>query len=485
MNSIWTTDINRKKRKQLIGEHKTKVAVIGGGMAGILTAYFLAEKGIETIVLEADVIGDGMTGSTTAKITSQHNLLYNYLLQTFGREQAFQYLYANQAAVTEYKRLIHQKKIDCGYEKCASYLYTLEKEEELYQELNALLSLSYPAEIVTKTNLPFEIKCALKFSEQGKFHPLLFLHAIAEHLTIFEQCRVVHVEENRIHTTAGSVLAEHIVFASHYPFMLAPGYYFMRMHQERSYVIAIEGAGRLDDIYLSADENGLSFRTYQNYMLVGGGSHRTGENTEGGRYKFLQENINAMYPNHKEAARWSAQDCMSIDKIPYIGTFSSSQPNWYVATGFGKWGMTNSMTAAKIISGMIAEEEVDYADVFSPQRFHLGASAKSIAENSIEAVKGLTKRFFDIPEQSWKDLPRDFGSIVEYEGEKMGVYRDNEDHFYFVSVKCPHLGCELSWNEDEKSWDCPCHGSRFDYQGKLINGPAQEDVCDDSLSWKE
>lgn len=463
MEAIWKKTVEIPRREMLKGDIHTKVAVIGAGMAGILTAYLLQEQGMEVVVLEADRIAGGQTGNTTAKITSQHNLIYAYLIEKFGEEKARQYADANQQAIDRYEEIIEKEQISCHFKRCPSYLYSVEEERkiELENEAEAARLLGIEAEFTTETELPFPVAGAVKFERQAQFHPLKFIREIAKNLTIYEESKVTRLEDHCVFTEHGMVEAEHVVFAVHYPWQVTPGYYFLRMHQERSYVIGLDLSGLreaggfhktteqgektayMEGMYLGVEEEGYSFRVCENekqVLLLGGGSHRTGENTSGGKYHMLRQKAREWFPGCSEIAHWSAQDCMPMDKIPYIGYFSSEIPNWYVATGFGKWGMTSSMAAAQIITDMIAGRENENEEVFAPQRFPVTALSKNFTENAIQAVKGLSKQILTI-----EDFPK----------------------------KCSHMGCKLEKNEDENTWECPCHGSRYTADGKLLNGPAQ------------
>lgn len=474
MESIWSKTTELHPRKPLPGSMQTETAVIGGGLAGLLTAYFLQQRGVKTIVLEASRIGSGQTKNTTAKITSQHGLIYHKLLQTLGEEPARQYAQANQQAIDAYRSLIREKKIDCQFEECPAYLYSTVEAEPLEQEAEAARLFDIDARFTTRTSLPFSVAGAVRFSGQAQFHPLAFLQEIADELEIYEETRVTKVEDDRIFTDRGTVTARNIVFATHYPFLNFPGYYFLRQHQERSYVLALENAMKLDGMYLGIDENGLSFRNSGKYLLLGGGSHRTGENRTGGKYEMLRRYAEQFWPESREAAYWSAQDCMTLDGVPYIGQFSVSTPHWFVATGFQKWGMTTSMAAAQLLTDLITGVENPCEEVFSPLRFTPAASAKTFLQEGLHAVRDLSRQAFAPPRAEIDALPTGHGGVVSCEGEKVGVYKDEQGEVYMVSTRCPHLGCQLEWNPDEKSWDCPCHGSRFDYRGNLIDNPAQE-----------
>lgn len=396
MKSVWMNGSSIGKREPLSGDVEVPVVVIGAGLAGILTAYYLKQEGIRAVVLEADRIGSGQTKNTTAKITSQHNLIYSRLIRTFGCRMAEHYARANEAAIGEYERLVREKGIDCDFVRCPACLYS--QTEILRREAEAAESLGIKAS--------------------------------------FE-------------TDRGSVMAEHVVFAAHYPFLNVPGYYFARMYQERSYVMALEGAGRPTGMYLGIDEGELSLRSCGDLLLLGGGSHRTGVNPEGRadaacRYGMLQNRAQEIYPGCREVYRWSVQDCMTLDGLPYIGRFSGRRPCWYVATGFGKWGMTSAMVSAHILTALIAGRDCPEADIFSPNRLFTVQAAKGLAVHAAYTVKGLTKHL--LPAGKRRVIPN-----------------------------CPHMGCRLEWNPAEKSYDCPCHGSRFDGEGRLIDGPAQTD----------
>lgn len=475
MQSIWRETTLLRPRGPLPGNLEADVAVIGGGMAGVLTAYFLRQKGRRPIILEARRLAGGQTERTTAKITAQHGLKYAQLIRDHGEERALQYAEANRQAIRDYRDLAAALGIKCKYEECPAYLYSCVERDCLEEELAAARSLGFEAELTRDTELPFPVKSALRFDHQARFHPLRFLEALAEELTVFEDTEVLTLDGNRLETNRGTVEANQVVFASHYPFRNVPGYYFLRMHQERSYVAAVEGAPPISGMYYGVDqESGWSLRQAGDLLLLGGGNHRTGENSEGGQYAALEAKAAELWPGCRVAARWSAQDCMPLDGVPYIGPFSSAEKSWFVATGFQKWGMTASMAAARLLSSLMCGEESPWAEVFSPQRFQLSASAKQLFEEGTQAVKGLAREWLIPPKEALEQLAPGRGGILSWQDKKVGAYRDERGTFYLVDPRCPHLGCRLEWNPDELSWDCPCHGSRFDYRGNLLDGPAQE-----------
>lgn len=435
--SHWSREVSIPSRRSMKGDKETETAVIGAGMAGLLTAYFLKKQGRKVIVLEADRIAGGQTKNTTAKITSQHGLIYSSLMKKIGKDRAKLYAMANQEAVRLYEKLVTEQEIECDFRKLSSVLYSCREADCLKREAEAAESLGLKASFTEKTELPFRVEGAVSFEDQAQFEPLAFVKNISQELEIYESTRALSVRGNIIETDHGNVTADHIVFATHYPFINVPGFYFLRQHQERSYVLALSGAEQYENMYYGMDAGALSFRNAGEYLLLGGSGHRTGDKKCGGAYETLAEEAVKLYPDCQIEAGWSAQDCVTHDRIPFIGKFSLYHSNWYVATGFKKWGMTTSMVAARLISDQICEVGNPYESLFRPARFLLRASAK--------------------------DLLKDIG--ISAAGLIRGGFQKNR--------RCTHMGCGCRWNPNEQSWDCPCHGSRFKVDGSLIDNPAQ------------
>lgn len=479
MKSVWSESCKFKRREVLEKDIKTDILIIGAGIAGILTAYMLKQEGRDVVLIDGAEVVSGNTKNTTAKITSQHRLIYNKLISEFGEEKAKQYAKANELAIKRYKEIIEERKIDCDFEEKSAYAYSLNEIDGLKEEVEAANKLGINAEFVEETKLPFKVDGTIKFNNQAQFNPLKFLKDISKDLIIYENTRALEIKENLVITNRGDITANNIVVATHYPIMNVPGYYFLKMHQERSYVLALENASDVEGMYIDINKDGYSFRNYKDLLLLGGIGQRTGENEIGGSYDELRRIAKELYPESKEKYHWSAQDCITVDGIPYIGRYSDETPNIYVATGFNKWGMTSSMVSAMIISDMILEKENDFSEIFSPKRFDLLSSINNITKDIGETAKNFIAQKIYIPSSRIEHIKNGHAGIVEYNGEKVGVYKNNDGKEFVVSTKCAHLGCQLHWNADELTWDCPCHGSRFDYKGRLIGSPATKNLVDD------
>lgn len=430
MDSIWTKDVKMPVFPTLAGDLNTEVLIVGGGIAGVLCAHFLQQKGIDYVLAEGKTIGFGITRNTTAKITLQHGLIYHKLINDIGPELAAKYLRTNRDAVKMYADLC--KDIDCDFETKTSYVYTTKDSRVIEEEANALARLGAKSRVEEKTELPFPVAGAIAIDKQAQFHPLRFLSKIAENLHIYEHTFVRELKEKEAVTEHGTIRFQKIIFTTHFPIDNKHGMYFLKLYQHRSYVIALENAAQINGMYVDEAQTGMSFRNYKDLLLIGGGDHRTGKT--GGNWSELRQFAKEHYPNAKEIGCWATQDCMSLDGIPYIGQYAKTLPNCFVATGFNKWGITSSMAGAMILTDMIMEKENPYQEVFDPSRSML---KPQLFVNGFEAAKNLLT---------------------------------------ISSRRCPHLGCALKWNSVEHSWDCTCHGSRFDEQGELLDNPANGSI---------
>lgn len=414
----------------LEGDMHTDVLIIGGGLTGILCAWHLRRAGVDCALIEANRLMHGVSGRTTAKLTSQHGLIYAELLKKFGPEKARMYWQINEDAIAEYKKIAEYADFDLAKEN--SYIYSTGNTEKLERELVACEQLELPVVWKDALSLPFSVSGAVCFPDQAQFHPMKLAACLAKDLPVYENTKALSFAGNMVKTPKGTVTAKKIIVATHFPLLNKHGAYFLKLYQQRSYVIASENAPKLNGMYLDCAENGLSLRSAENFLLLGGGGHRTGKKGLG--WQLPQSVVERYYPQARIVGRWATQDCMTLDKMPYIGIYSPSTPNLYVAAGFQKWGMSTAMAAAMILSDLVQDRENPYAALFSPSRsiFH-----KQLLCNGIESAANLLRP---------------------------------------TRPRCPHLGCALQWNQAEHSWDCPCHGSRFDENGKLLNNPATDDL---------
>ena len=429
MESVWEKDAPRIRFEALKGNKTTDVLIIGGGIAGILCAYKLKSAGIRCMLVEAKNILGGITRNTTAKITLGHGLIYDKMAKRFGVATARLYAEAQVKAIKEYACLC--RDVDCDYNIADSYVYSLYDREKIEKEITALHSIGVKAEFSNAVELPIKVAGAVRVREQAQFDPLKFLYTIANDLDIYENSKVKVLMPHKAITANGEITYKSLIVATHFPFLNKHGLYSLKLYQHRSYVLALSGAQDLRGMYVDESDTGLSFRSYGNLLLLGGGGHRTGK--RGGCWQELEEFANKHYKSARIVAKWATQDCITLDGIPYIGQYSKATPDVFVATGFNKWGMTGAMVAAELLCDLIRGKENPYSKVFSPSRTVL---RPQLAVNAFESIVGLITP---------------------------------------TAPRCPHLGCALKYNKAEHTWDCPCHGSRFTEQGELIDNPATDD----------
>ncbi len=430
MESIWEKSAKKPSFDALCGDISTDVLIIGGGITGLLCAYKLKAAGVDCAVLEADRICGGVTEDTTAKITVGHGLIYDRIIKRYGEEKARLYLGAQREAAEEYARLC--REIDCDYNRVDSYVYSISDRNKILKEVKALCRLGVKADLSETDELPIWTAGAVKLSGQAELDPLKFLYEIAKKLPVYEHTKALEFAPHKVTTDHGRVNFKRLIVATHFPILNKHGLYSLKMYQHRSYVLALKGVKPPRGMYVDECDKGLSFRRYEDMLLLGGGGHRTGK--KGGCWQETEAFAAKYYKNAKVVAKWATQDCMSLDGIPYIGEYSASLTDVYVATGFNKWGMTNAMAAANILTELITGKDSPYAEVFSPSRSILHPQ---LAVNAFDSVVGLITP---------------------------------------TAPRCPHLGCALKYNPAEHSWDCPCHGSRFSKNGNLINNPATDDI---------
>lgn len=471
---------------------KTEIAVVGGGITGILTAYLLTKAGKQVTLIEAREFVSGVTGNTTAKITAQHSLLYSKLIKTHGEDKARAYYEANLEGLKLIQNITEELDINCELEKKEAVVYSttakgvlqIRKEAEAYEKLGIEGVFSKdPLE-----DLPFETTASLTMPDQAQFHPVKFLAPILKEIqrrggTIYEQTRAVKTKnKTTIQMENGTELeCDHLVVATHYPFNDFNGLYFSKLSVSRSYALATKVTGQIPKaMYISAESPTRSLRSIpgndgESCLLIGGESHSTGKSKTDTQehYQNLKAFGEKWFDLQTVPYHWSAQDMTTLDNMPYIGQMSRTSSNILVATGFQKWGMAMGAFTGKLITDLIIGKENQYAELFDPTRDKFKSKdIQQFVKKNMAVAKDLVVSKTKSPEISLEDLERDEGGLVEVDGDKVGAYRDQKGQVHLVKTTCTHMGCGLNWNDAERSWDCPCHGSRFSFSGEVLDGPA-------------
>lgn len=486
--SYWLASTPTTEYPSLQEDIEVDIAIIGGGLAGISCAYLLEKEKFKIAILESDRICQGTTAHTTAKITSQHGLIYNKIKTKMGIELARQYAEINERAINKIKGIIEENNIQCDFISQPAFVFTQDEKyvKKIEDEVKTVSELGIKASFIDKIPFPIPIKAAIRFDDQAQFHPRKYVLALTEILhnkgvSIYEKTRAVNIEENDkyiITTEKGNrVKAKRVIIASQYPFYNKRGMYFARLFPIRSYIVGIKAKEEYPGgMYINAETPTRSLRCQNTkdgeLILVVGSNHTTGqeENTDK-HYDELIDFANNTFTVEDIPYKWSTQDYITLDGMPYIGHFTADTPNMYVATGFQQWGMTNSVASAMIIRDLIVEGKSKWQEVYNPSRKNIIASAKNfLVENLNVAAYLLSGKLSPLTDDI--DIKPGEGKVLKLEGERIGAYKTEEGTLHLVNTTCPHMGCELNWNSAEKSWDCPCHGSRFTYEGEIIEGPA-------------
>jgi len=430
MKSVWQETAEAPELPAFEGDAETDVLVIGAGAAGLLTGYYLKQAGIDCLVVDGKRVCGGTSGLTTAKVTLQHGLCYGAMAHNKGFEFAKGYYKANREALGAYGLLAEKYDFDLRQE--SNFVYSNGSFQQLRDEYETLKMLGADTVLHNSVPLPVEAVGMVEVKNQFSMHPLKLFYALARELRVRENCFVRRLDGTVAFTDKGRIRANKIVVATHFPFINSHGMYFVKLYQHRSYVVGLENGPDVGGMYVDDASDGFSFRNWGSWLLIGGGGHKTGE--KGGGPDVPAEFARRHFPEAKQRFCWAAQDCMSLDGVPYIGRYSSSKPDIFVAAGFNKWGMSSSMVAARLLTELITRGQSEYGHIFSPQRSML---CNQLAKNGLSAAKGLLT----------PSTPR-----------------------------CTHMGCALKENRSEGTWDCPCHGSRFDREGRVLENPAMKDL---------
>ena len=494
MSSLWLDSTNANNNLSSINKNTIcDVCIIGAGITGLSCGYYLSKKGLNVTILDKFDIGTRASGNTTAKITYQHNLIYDYLINSKSEKFALAYLDSNKKAISNIKSIINEEQIDCDFEIESNYVYTTKQEElpKIHKEIEALHTLGEEVEFVTQSELPFKIAGALKNKNQAQFHPRKYMLGLANCIlrnggNIYTNTTVRDIKRENsnylINANDYVVQSKCVIIATHFPFINFPGFYFSKMYQSTSYIIAVDTHSKLfDGMYINPTEPIYSFRT-ANYngkkiLLIAGADHKTGYAPDLNKsYNLLENEAKKYYPNSEILFRWNTRDCISLDKIPYIGDFSNLMPNMYIATGFNKWGMTSANIAANILTDKILGKENKYAFVFDSNRLEPIKNRGEIKNIANQVLKSLISNRIKVPEADLEEIKKDNGGIIKIDGTNVGIYKDTSGNIFAINPTCTHLGCLLTWNNLDKTWDCPCHGSRFNFKGENIYEPASKNL---------
>jgi glycine/D-amino acid oxidase-like deaminating enzyme/nitrite reductase/ring-hydroxylating ferredoxin subunit len=481
--SLWLATTPETDFPALQGKVAVDVAIIGGGIAGLTAAVLLKESGTTVAVIEAGHVIQGVTGYTTAKVTSLHGLIYDHLIRQFGLAKASAYAEANQAAIEHIADWIRGKAIECDFTRTAAYTYTESAKQmgRLEAEAEAALKLGLPARFTEAVPLPFPVKGAVRFDNQGKFHPRKYLLALAggipgEGSHVFERTRALDIQEGEpcvVVTEQGTITARDVVIASHFP-IYDKAFYFARMTPHRSYVLALRIEGAIPDGMFISTEPFHSLRSHPvgegELLLVGGEGHKTGHGGDTlARYQRLEAWARERFAVRSVHYRWSTQDNRTFDRVPYVGRATPRARHSYLATGFGGWGMTNGTAAGRLLCDLVLGRPNAAAALYDPNRFKLTAIGKLVQENVNVATRLIGDRLKGAKREH---LAPGEGSIVDSGRGRVAMHKAQDGSVHTLSAICTHMGCLVNWNAAEQSWDCPCHGSRFAADGKVIHGPA-------------
>jgi len=486
--SYWLDSIEGLDLPTLVGNETVDVVIVGGGIVGLTTALLLATSKQRVLLVEGAQIASGVSGFTTAKVTAGHGLMYSRLESDYGEETARRYAEVQSAGLGLVHRLVKEHSIPCDLEVVPNYVAAeSEKElESIEREIDAAKRAGLHAGFASGADVPFASTGAVHLPDQVQFHPRRYLLGLARATLaaggrIVERSAVLGVEGEGpyvVRTEEGEVHAPTVVVATSYP-IVEPGFFASRIHPWRSYVVAAQLSA--DDgptgMFINAGRPTRSVRTASleqggRLLLVGGEGHRVGQESETEeRYATLERFMRDNFAVGEILYRWSTQDAFSIDGLPFVGRISEKQ-DIFVATGFAGWGMTNGSAAGLLIADAIGGTAPPWGEVLALERRHVRAAAgEFLRENTkmaVQQVAGALRGGGGSP----ADLDPGDAAILDVDGKDVAAHRDAEGVLHAVSATCTHMGCKVSWNSSESSWDCPCHGSRFTPDGAVLHGPA-------------
>lgn len=503
LESYWIDSTDATSYPLLEDDLEVDVAVIGGGIAGVCTAWELTRAGASVALLEADRIVTGTTGYTTAKLSSLHTLIYAQLRKSLGAEAARRYAESQQDAVEHVARVVEELGIDCDLERLPGFTYVegQGRVDEIRAEVDAATEAGLPASFVTETDLPFPVAAAIRVEEQAQFHPRKYLLALAEDLTrsggrIYERTRVVGLREGgtcRVTSERGAtVTARNVVVATHYP-VFDRAVLFTRLSPRRELVVAAALPSDADPkgIYITPEQSSRSVRTtpYRDghrLLIVTGEMFTPGDGDVTERFARLVGWTQERFPGVEIAYRWAAQDNHTTDQVPYIGPLHIAAKSVYVAAGFGGWGMSNGVLAGRLLAAAVTGEAPEWAQLYDPRRLNLVREAGPLLSAQVKVARHFVgDRLCSSHVDSLDDIPAGSGAVLRIEGEQRAVFRDTAGGLHALSARCTHLGCIVQFNDAESAWECPCHGSRFGIDGQVLHGPANRPLACHPLAEEE
>ncbi|MEO5324043.1 FAD-dependent oxidoreductase [Mesorhizobium sp. CC13] len=484
----FPSEPNAKNYPQLNGDRHVDAAVVGAGIVGLTTAHLLAAAGLKVAVVEARQVGRQATGRSTAKVTSQHGMRYAKLIREIGETSARRYAGANESAVDQIRTLVADNDIDCGMEDRSACVFGWDKNDRrnLVEEADAASRLGLPASFVEETGLPFPTAGAVIFAHQAQFDPFRYLLGLAEVVSheaeLFEHTRATEIdltEPARVKTERGTIAAASVVLATQLP-TVAEGRFYIKAYPVAHPLVAarLPVEHRLDRMYISNSSPIRSLRTArqsdETYLIAVGDGYRPGSTVDEIRaMQELHEFIRRHFAIEQTSHSWTNEDFVPMDGLPFIGPICAGIGNIHVATGFGAWGITQATVAAQLLADRILGRSNDLAGLFDPSDRSVIRSAPTfISENLRTGVRLVSDKLFKARIENLADIPDDEGGIIEFDGELIAVLKQGSEVASAFSASCTHLGCVLGWNPVDRSWDCPCHGSRFDTEGQVIAGPA-------------
>lgn len=458
----------------LSGDLHCDVAVVGGGLTGVCLAYILGERGFKTALFEENTLASGKTGRSTAKATVAHETVYSTLWERVSADAARKYAAANLAGLDFLRSHMGENSAAVRRDH---YLYALYGEKRLRKEFLVMRDVGIPCEYEAKDTvpLPFKTEGAIKIPDQVQLDPVRFVHQLAESgkFRCFEHTRAEMISQNILRCGGHTVTADKIVFAVNYPTKIPSLYAPIKLSRKTSCVAVFEcGDGfTFPEAMAYGIDGGYGYRySPEHCLIVSGETHRGAPSPNA--VERMTDAVHSFAPAAVLRETWTNNDTYTHDGIPYVGRIGGV----YIACGYSAWGMTNAAGAAVLLAEQIAGGEVWYADIFDPKRNFVKGGGREFSEHISTAVGGMMKDFTNPPDITAKELDPGYGAIVNYKGKRTGAYRDKQGELHFVNLRCPHLGCELEWNQVAQTWDCPCHGSRFSGTGECVSNPAGKGI---------